>query len=282
MIDWIVRNIIPIIIPIIQQIWNAVTTVVSIIVDIITHLINVISGIIDFIVGVFTGDWEKAWNGIKKIFSSAFDTLLKIPKTFIEYMINSFVNGIRLVVNTVKGIIDYLKTAFSTAFNSIKNVITYVMSAVKSVMSTTWNNIWATIKGIINRIINGIENMVNTIITGLNKIIEPLTKVGNKILETVGIKKFSFSTIGKVSLPRLAKGGIVNMPGRGVPVGAIAGERGKEGVIPLTDSQQMALLGEAIGKYITINANITNTMNGRIISRELQKVQNDNNFAFNR
>ena len=85
------------------------------------------------------------------------------------------------------------------------------------------------------------------------------------------------------SLPRLAKGGIVNMPGRGVPIGsAIVGERGAEGVIPLTDSQQMALLGEAIGRYITVNASITNTMNGRVISRELQKINNENDFAYNR
>ena len=73
--------------------------------------------------------------------------------------------------------------------------------------------------------------------------------------------------------------------GRGVPIGygqAIGGENKMEGVIPLTDSQQMQLLGEAIGRYVTINANITNTMNGRIISRELQKVNNTNDFAFNR
>ena len=86
-----------------------------------------------------------------------------------------------------------------------------------------------------------------------------------------------------VRLPRLAVGGVVNQPGRGVPLGgAITGERGAEGVIPLTDSQQMALLGEAIGRYITVNASITNTMNGRVISRELKKVQNEDNFAFNR
>lgn len=84
-------------------------------------------------------------------------------------------------------------------------------------------------------------------------------------------------------LPKLAPGGIINQPGRGVPLGsAIGGERGAEGVIPLTDSQQMALLGEAIGKYITINANITNTMNGRVISKELQKIQAEDDFAFNR
>lgn len=43
----------------------------------------------------------------------------------------------------------------------------------------------------------------------------------------------------------------------------------------------METLGEAIGRYITINANITNTMNGRVISRQLLKIQNDSNFAYN-
>ena len=71
---------------------------------------------------------------------------------------------------------------------------------------------------------------------------------------------------------KLAKGGIINYPGRGIPIG---GEAGREGVIPLTDAQQMELLGEAIGKYITINANIVNQMNGRVISREMQKIQNE-------
>lgn len=84
-------------------------------------------------------------------------------------------------------------------------------------------------------------------------------------------------------LPKLASGGIINQPGRGVPLGgAIGGERGIEGVLPLTDSQQMELLGQAIGRYITINASITNMMNGRVIGRELQKIQNENDFAFNR
>lgn len=82
---------------------------------------------------------------------------------------------------------------------------------------------------------------------------------------------------------KLAKGGIVNMPGKGINYGgANIAEKGPEGVIPLTNSQMMSQLGEAIGKFITINANITNTMNGRIISRELQKIQNDSDFAFNR
>lgn len=63
--------------------------------------------------------------------------------------------------------------------------------------------------------------------------------------------------------------------------GAIGGESGAEGVIPLTDTQAMETLGETIGKYITINANIVNKMNGRVISRQLQTIRNDEDFAYN-
>ena len=84
-------------------------------------------------------------------------------------------------------------------------------------------------------------------------------------------------------IPYLATGGIINNPGTGVPLGmARGGEAGAEGVIPLTDTQAMETLGETIGKYITINASITNTMNGRVISRELQKINTNNDFAMNR
>lgn len=84
-------------------------------------------------------------------------------------------------------------------------------------------------------------------------------------------------------MPHLAVGGIVNVPNKGTLVGsAIAGESGREGVVPLTDSQAMETLGEAIGRYITVNANITNTMNGRVISRQLQQIRNEQNFAYNR
>ena len=83
-------------------------------------------------------------------------------------------------------------------------------------------------------------------------------------------------------LPRLAVGGIINQPGRGIPYhGAVIGERGAEAVVPLTDSQQMELLGQTIGRYITINANIPVNMNGRTISRELKQVQSEQEFACN-
>lgn len=72
------------------------------------------------------------------------------------------------------------------------------------------------------------------------------------------------------------------MPGSGAFYhGAYIGERGAEAVVPLTDNQQMELLGATIGRYITVNANIVNTMNGRVISRELKQIKNEQDFAYN-
>lgn len=132
------------------------------------------------------------------------------------------------------------------------------------------------------------ETLINGIIKALSDPIGALKK-GIHALETGNIldagSEFLYGAKGVVvynGLPKLASGGIINQPGRGVPIGrAIAGERGAEGVIPLTDSQQMETLGEAIGRYITINASIPISMNGRVISRELKQVQTNQDFAYN-
>ena len=89
------------------------------------------------------------------------------------------------------------------------------------------------------------------------------------------------SLLGKIA--KLRTGGVINMPGRGVMVGsAIGGEAGPEGVIPLTNSQMMAQLGEAIGKYVNINATVPVYVGNRQIAREIKKISADNDFAFNR
>lgn len=106
-----------------------------------------------------------------------------------------------------------------------------------------------------------------------------LKDMGSSLFSTLFPKLNFANTLKKF---KFAKGGIINMPGRGVPLlNAVGGERGQEGIVPLTDSQQMELLGRSIGKYITLNATIITEMNGRVIGRELKKVDTDNDFATN-
>lgn len=61
---------------------------------------GVFSGIIEFVTGVFTGDWDKAWAGVSKIFSSIWEGIqgaFKIPINFIIDGINAFIRGINKV-----------------------------------------------------------------------------------------------------------------------------------------------------------------------------------------
>ena len=58
---------------------------------------GVLKGIITFISGVFKGDWKKAWQGVKDIFSSivtGFSNIFKKPINAIIDGINSFIGGL--------------------------------------------------------------------------------------------------------------------------------------------------------------------------------------------
>ena len=208
-------------------------------------------------------------NNAFKSISLGFGNITSLIEPFKNKAISSATamqNGFKTAISTIKTYIDGLKT-------KISNFISSIPSMFSSFGTEVGDYIGGGFKSVMNSIFSYLEKRINSFIDSINNGI-------SKVNSTLGTK---ISRISRVSFPRLKQGGIVNMPNKGVPIGgAIAGESGVEGVIPLTDSQQMQLLGEAIGRYITINANITNTMNGRIIGRELQKINNENSFASNR
>jgi len=106
-----------------------------------------------------------------------------------------------------------------------------------------------------------------------------------KNLDTAGILgnflKAGYSLGSALKLFKYAKGGIVNLPGKGIPL-SVGGEAGREGVIPLTDEEQMQILGESIGRYVTINLTNINKLDSREISRTSEKVQSNRDFIRNR
>lgn len=58
--------------------------------SIIESVIVILQGLNDFISGVFSGDWGKAWDGIKQIFSGALDTMLAVLGSFRDIMFGIF------------------------------------------------------------------------------------------------------------------------------------------------------------------------------------------------
>lgn len=299
--------------------WNAFIAGIGILLEgfyqVFKGIIDLIVGLGKWLVGIFTLNfdlisegWKQMCDGLKEIFIGAFEIIFGALLTVLGLIKGVFLDILNWInkylatplINVFSNIWNGLLNGAKNAWNGVKSIF----STVSSFFKTTFTNAWTAVKnvfstggkifdGIKDGIVDAFKTIVNSLIGGINKVIStPFNAINgmlNKIRNTdiLGQKPFKGlwgqDPISIPKIPKLAMGGIVNMPGRGVMVGsAIAGEAGAEGVIPLTNSQQMELLGEAIGKYITINANITNTMNGRVISRELQKVQNSNDFAFNR
>ena len=65
-------------------------------------VLQVFDGVIDFIRGVFTGDWERAWSGVKEIFSGIFSALYAVavtPLNAIIGFINTIIDGINWVIS---------------------------------------------------------------------------------------------------------------------------------------------------------------------------------------
>ena len=169
--------------------------------------------------------------------------------------------------------IETVKTKFNSLISFFTGLISKITGLFKTIGTAVGNVIGGAFKGVINGALSAIENILNFPIRSINNLIGVINKVP-------GINLGYLSTF---SLPRLAKGGIINQPGRGVMLGsAIGGEKGREAVVPLQDEQVLNEIADAIGSRIVINAEIINNMNGRIISRELKKIDNRDNFLYNR
>lgn len=223
---------------------------------------------------------ETIGKNIELIIVALGNTLPPIIKS-VGKMFEKIFTGISNVIRTVGDvIIDIMTTARDSVGIVLGAVLNFINELGPAINRFVDNAIIAVTK-LINFMVSGIEYLVNTLvidalrgmIKGINKMI-PGEALDIKLPNYVSIQRFR---------PRLAKGGIINMPGRGVPVGnAIGGEKAPEGVIPLTDSQQMALLGEAIGKYININATVPVYVGNRMVAREIKRINAEDNFAYNR
>lgn len=268
-----------------------------------------VAGAVIAVVGIIISNWEKIktflQNGIDWLKGKGREIFVWLFGEVFAPIYDGFVNNLQLILNFFDKTFNNIKTIFDNIISFIKNVFTgnwkgaweniknifkavfdqilnffnlvfgIIKNTVVAVGKTVGNILAGVFKAVVNGVMGAIESILNSPIRAVNRLIGVINKVPG----------INLGTLSTFKLPRLAKGGIINQPGRGVPIGygqAIGGERGQEGVLPLTDSQQMALLGEAIGKYVRIDNVIDVNMDSRRINRILQSSSNRVNFASNR
>lgn len=211
-------------------------------------------------------NWDKVKEILGQVGSWIYDKIIKPVADF-------FANLWQGIKDGVGSAVQWVKDKFSSIVSFFSDLISKIVGLFKTIGTKVGNAIGSAFKIVINGVLKSIENILNFPIKSINKLIDVINAVPG-----INIK-----TLPTFSLPRLAVGGIVNMPGRGVPVGgAITGEAGREGVIPLTDSQAMETLGATIGKYININLTNITKLDNRQIAKEQKKINAQNDFAFNR
>mgnify|MGYP002621270206 CR=1 FL=1 len=65
-------------------------TTFKIIADVLSAAVDIILGIVDVFIGIFTGDWDKAWTGIKELFSGIWDAIVGILDGALNLLCNLF------------------------------------------------------------------------------------------------------------------------------------------------------------------------------------------------
>lgn len=273
------------------------------------------AGLVVGIVGAIVLLWGvivKYWEQIKSFLQKGIDWLFG-KSDWVRQMFGDTIGD--MYDNAVHGLQDILNW-FDSTFKGIKANFNEIISFIKNVFAGNWQGAWQNIKNIFSNICKSIKNTAKTMfiligrmavnvgttvgatISGafkavVNGVLWAIENILNKPIRTINsltgvINKVPGINLGYLptfKLPRLKVGGIINLPGRGIPVGggtAIGGEAGKEGVLPLTDTQAMETLGETIGRYINLNATIPIYVGNRQIAREIKRINAESDFAFNR
>ena len=182
----------------------------------------------------FTDMFQKAWNGLTGIFANV--------GTWFGERWNDVTNALANVATWFGSIFTSAYNAVVNAFSSIGSFFSGVWSTVKSIFVNAGQAVGSAVGGAfrsaVNAVLGTIENVVNGFIGMINGVIGMINKIPG----------VSLGSIGYVSLPRLARGGIVDSP-----TVAMIGEAGKEVVMPLENTGFLQTMGRVVGGAV-VNA----------------------------
>lgn len=240
-----------------QQAWDAIVNIFS---GIGEWFSGVFQGAWDAIVNIFTpiGSWfgqrwadvtsalanigawftdifQKAWTGLTNIFS-------KLGLWFGERWAD--------VTSVLANVSSWFGNMFTSAYNAVKNAFSSiggffsgVWSTVQSIFVNAGQKVGSAVggafKSAVNAVLGTIENVVNGFIGMINGVLGVVRNLPG--LGWVG-------SVSTVSLPRLARGGIVDSP-----TIAMIGEAGKEAVVPLENTGFIQTLGRVVSSAV-VNA----------------------------
>lgn len=227
-----------------------------------------------------------AWTGIKntfsnigKWFSDKFSQVQKAGKDAMEKTKKWFSDSYKKITSTFSNIGSWFKGKFQSAWSSIKSVF--------SGWGSFFSGLWSSIKSKFSSIGSTLGSaMGNAVKSGLNKVLSKVESTINKgvslINSAIGLANklpgINVGKVQKISLPRLAKGAVLEKGQVGILEGT-----GAEAVVPLENNKKwLAKVAEDLNEIQAIkqrpvtysNDSVTNRLN-RVIEL-LEKLLNMN------
>lgn len=216
------------------------------------------------------------------VMAATLPTILDAIGKFTETVGPVFVSIIEAVDKLITHLIDSLGRNLPPIIDSLfKNVLNFINKLGPAIDNFVTHCIKAVTK-LINFVVSGIEYLVNRLVVdGVNTIIKGINSIGKYVGFT--IPTMSEFKIARFNPTYMATGGIIDVPKRGVPLASnvVGGEAGAEGVLPLTDEDTMRRLGQEIGKWIIINLQLNNYIDGRLLCKIIKKIMNGQEFSTN-
>lgn len=241
--------------------WDTISKVATAIFDAFTInlqiLWDVLIGVFDVALNLLSGNWEGAWIAVQETGARIWETISSAFKNWFSILGDILTLGLNVVKNLFGGAWNWIKDTTATVFNGVKNTITgaidYVVNwftetakpAVEGAFGNMFSGLTGIAKGVMNSVLGVIEGFVNGAIDAINAVIGAYNAVPLAP---------DLPLVSPVSLPRLARGGIVE------------GENGIDNV-PAMLSPGELVLNRA--QQTNVAAQLQNGENGRSVKIEI-------------
>ena len=222
------------IVAIFQAIWDGIVAIFTPLGEWFSERWNDITTVLADVAKWFGDMFQKAWNALTNVFSSIgtwFGERWNDVTTALANVATWFGNIFKTAFEAVKNAFSTIGSFFSGVWTTVKNIFVNAGQMVGSAVGGAFKSAVNAVLGTIENVVNGFIGMINGVIDLINKI--PGVSLGG---------------IGYVSLPRLARGGIVDSP-----TVAMIGEAGKEVVMPLENTGFLQTMGRIVGGAV-VNA----------------------------
>lgn len=181
-------------------------------------LIDIINGIVDVAIWLKDSMFE-VWDWIKGKFTEFQEFLGNVFATDWSEKFGFFGKILNVFFDTAKSVIDSTKRIFGGIIDFVAGVFTgdweRAWNGIKDIFGGIWDRFTSIVKAPINAVLVMCEGLANGIIKAFNGIKKTLNKLSFDIPDWIpefGGKSFGlhFQMTPEISLPRLAKGGLVD------------------------------------------------------------------------